>query len=153
MDIQERQLEFQKQVFELTSCSSPIKNEFSFSQNVIWIENFSYSPEEEVTFMRYFKTYEDLYTTDCVNWSDSKKARLLLGILGTTEQTKFINYILPRKASELTFADAVELLMELFSPKKSFFHKRWTCLNLTRKEEEDYATFASEVNKHCNDFK
>ena len=33
---QERQLEFQKQVLELTSHSSPIENEFSFSQKNIW---------------------------------------------------------------------------------------------------------------------
>ena len=41
--------------------------------------------------------------------------------------------------------------MELFNPKTSLFHKR--CLNLTRKEEEDYTTFAAVVNKHCNDFR
>ena len=27
------------------------------------------------------------------------------------------------------------------------------CHNLTRKEGEDYTTFASKVNKHCNDFR
>ena len=103
--------------------------------------------------MSYFRRYEDLYTTDCANWSDSKKVPLLLRKLGTTKHTKFIKYILPRKASELTFAEAVELIMEIFSPKKSLFHKRWRCLNLTRKKEEDYTTFASEANKHCDDFR
>ena len=43
--------------------------------------------------------------------------------------------------------------MELFSPKTSLFHKRWRCLNLTRKEGENYTTFASVVNKHCDDFR
>ena len=43
--------------------------------------------------------------------------------------------------------------MELFSPKTSLFHKRWQCLNLTRKEGEGYTTFASVVNKHCDDFR
>ena len=94
---QERQLEFQKQVLELTSRNSPIENEFSFSQNVIWsaIENFLYSPKEDVTFTSYFMRYDDLYTTYCANWSDSKKVRLLLRKLDTTEHTKFLNYILP----------------------------------------------------------
>ena len=27
------------------------------------------------------------------------------------------------------------------------------CFNLTRKEWEDYTTFASEVNSHCDDFR
>ena len=26
-------------------------------------------------------------------------------------------------------------------------------MNLSRKNDEDYTTFASEVNKHCDDFK
>ena len=57
------------------SHSCPTENEFSFLQNTIWsvIKNFLYSSEEDVTFISYFRRYEDLYTTDCVNWSDSKK--------------------------------------------------------------------------------
>ena len=43
--------------------------------------------------------------------------------------------------------------MKLFSPKTSLFHKRWRCLNLTRKEGENYTTFASVVNKHCDNFR
>ena len=45
---QEKQLEFQKQLLELTSLSNLIENEFSFSQNTIWsaIENFSYFPRK-----------------------------------------------------------------------------------------------------------
>ena len=60
---------------------------------------------------------------------------------------------MPRRASELTFAETVKLLMELFSTKRSLFHKRWRCLNLTRKEGEDYTTFTKEVNKLCDDFR
>ena len=60
---------------------------------------------------------------------------------------------MPRKTSELTFTEAVELLLELCSPKTYLFHKRWGCLNLTRKERDDYTTFAPIVNKHCEDFR
>ena len=87
------------------------------------------------------------YTKDCANWNDFKKF-VLLRKIGVTELTKFINYVLPRKASE-----SVELLMEVFRSKTSLFHKRWRYLNLTRKEGEDYTTFASEVNKHCDNFR
>ena len=89
---------------------------------------------------------------DCGNWSDSKKI-LLLGKRGINEHTQFVNHILPRKICELTFTGAVELLMELFTLKTSLFHKRWKCLNLTWKEREDFTTFASVVNKHCDDFR
>ena len=43
--------------------------------------------------------------------------------------------------------------MKLYCPKTSLFHKRWKCINVTRKESQDYTTFASVVNKHCDDFK
>ena len=91
--------------------------------------------------------------TECGNGSDSKKISLLLSKLGTTEHTKFVNYILPQKTCKLTFTEAVELLMKLFSLKTSLFHKRWKCLNLTRKGGEDFITFASLVNKHFDDYR
>ena len=37
----------------------------------------------------------DLYKSDCGNWSDSKKIRLIPSKLGITEHTKFVNHILP----------------------------------------------------------
>ena len=43
--------------------------------------------------------------------------------------------------------------MELFCLKTCLFHKRWKCLNRTRKEGVYFTTFASVVNKHCNDFR
>ena len=42
--------------------------------------------------------------------------------------------------------------MELYCPKTSLFHKRWKCINLTRKDDQDYITFASVLNRHCDDF-
>ena len=69
------------------------------------------------------------------------------------KHTKFMNYILPRKTSELTFTEVVKLLKEIFRLKTSLFHKRLKCMNLTKKDSEDYTTFASVVNEHCDDFK
>ena len=86
-----------------------------------------------------------------IYWTDSKEGRLLLNKLGTSEHTKFVNYILPRKACKLQFTEIVNILKKLFSCKTSF-HKRWKCLNLVRKQE-DFTIFAAIVNKHCDDFK
>ena len=88
-----------------------------------------------------------------MNWAESLKVRLLFRKLGTTKHTKFMNYILPRKISELTFTEVVKLLKEFFRLKNSLFHKRLKCMNLTKKDSEDYTTFASVVNEHCDDFK
>ena len=135
---------------KLTSRGNFIENEFYFSLNTIWcaIENFSYSSEYDVTFESNFRSYEDLYK---INWNDSKKIRLL-SKLSRTDHAKFVNYILPRKCCELTFTEAVELPMELFTLKTPLFYKRWKCRNLTKKEE-DFTTFVSVVNKHCNNFR
>ena len=71
--------------------------------------------------------------------------------LGAAEHNKFVDYIIPKLRSELSFDEAVKSLMELYCPKTSLFHKRWKCINLTRKEGQDYTTFASVVNSHCDD--
>ena len=122
-ELEEKQLEFQ-QVLELTSCRNSIENDFFFAEHHLdcdW-EIFPLS-EEDVTFASYFRRYEDLYKTDCWNWSDSKKICLRLCKLDTSEHTKYVNYILHQKNGDLTFTEAVELLMELFSRKISLFQK------------------------------
>ena len=126
-----------------------------FSQNTIWgaIDNFTYSQDEDITFASYFRRFEDFYATDCANWVDSYKVRLLLRKLSTTEHTKFENYVLAHKTSRLTFTEGLTLFTELFSPNTSLFHKKWKCMNLTRKDNEDYTLFALVVNKHFDDFK
>ena len=98
------------------------------------------------------RRYEDLFTVDCEDWTIAKKVRLLLRKLGTTEYSKFVDYILLKKTSELEFSEAVKLQPELFIPNMTLFHKRWKCFNLSKWDDEDYLTFASIVNKHCDDF-
>ena len=39
----------------------------------------------------------------------------------------------PKKTCELGFLEIIKLLSELFSSKTSLFHKRWKCLNLTKR--------------------
>ena len=53
----------------------------------------------------------------------------------------------------LTKKKLANLLSELFSSKTSLFHKRWKCLNLTKRDSDDYFGFASVDNKNCDDFK
>ena len=83
----------------------------------------------------------------------SKKVRLLFSKLGAAEHDKFMDYILPQKTSDLKFTENVKLLTGLFNPKASFFQKQWECLKQTKKYDEDYLTFSSVVNKHCDEFK
>ena len=80
-------------------ASNRNQENISFSQDAIVnaMTEFNCMPEEEVTFVSYFRRYEDLFITDCASWSDHKKVRLLLRKLGAVEYTKFMNYILPKK--------------------------------------------------------
>ena len=50
------------------------ENENAFSQNMTWgaIDNFTYSPDKDITFASYFRRFKDLYATDCVNRADKE---------------------------------------------------------------------------------
>ena len=139
---------------QILKNNSHTDNDTVFSQDSIWnaIDNFHYEQEEDKSFAAYYRRYEDFFSTDCKNWSD-QKTRQLLRKLETTEHNKFVDFILLRKTLELSFDEAVKLLTELFSPKTSLVHKRWKCLNLTKNDEDDFATYAGVVNKHCDEFK
>ena len=88
-------LELQKQpeaLFKSLSNNQPTDSTTIFTQNAVWnaLETFSYAPDEDKTFEAYYRTYEDICITDCVDWTDAKKkVRLLLRKLGTVEH-KFI---------------------------------------------------------------
>ena len=81
-----------------------------------------------------------------------KKVRLHLRKLETGSQQIHRLY-LTKKTCELGFLETVELMSELFSFKKSLFHKRCKCLNLTKMDSDDYLGFASVVNKNGDDLK
>ena len=80
------------------------------------------------------------------------KVRLLLQKLAAAEHNRFMDYIILKQTSKLSFDEAVKSLMELYCPKTSLFHKRWKCINLTCKEGQDYTTFDSVINRYCDDF-
>ena len=119
----------------LISRDQTLERNVAFLQSTVLntINDFIYCPESNQTFATYLKRYEDLYNIDCSIWSVQRKVCLLLSKLVAAEHDKFVDNILPQKTSDLTFTETVKLLTELFSPKTPFFHKRWKCLNLTKK--------------------
>ena len=62
-------------MYELSNRGQNVENENAYSQNAIWraIDNFTYAPEDEITFASYFRRYEDHYNTNCANWADFEK--------------------------------------------------------------------------------
>ena len=105
------------------------------------VDKFIYKPEE-VTFETYFRRYESISEKDCEEWPDEKK--FLLG--------KYINFILLRQPGEVTFRETIQILMKIFGELSTLFNTSWQCLNLTKKDCEDYMTFASTFNRYCERF-
>ena len=95
-------LELQKQqgaLFKSLCNNQPTDSTTIFTQNAVWnsLETFSYVPDEDKIFEAYYRIYEDIYITDCTDWTDAKKVRLLLRKLGTVKHNKFVDYILLKK--------------------------------------------------------
>ena len=102
------------------------------------LETFSYAPDEVKTFEAYYRRYDDIKITDCADWTDAKSPSTYMKArnCGTTS-LKIISYK-KKQTCELGFLETVKLLSELFSSKTSLFHKRWKCLNLTKRDSDDY---------------
>ena len=50
------------------------------------------------------------------------------------------------------FQETIQILTKIFREQTSLFNTCWQCLNLTKKNCEDYTTFASTVNRYCERF-
>lgn len=114
---------------------------------------FTFDPDSGVTFAAWYARYEDLFTFDAVLLPEAAKVRLLLRKLNTPEHQKYLDYILPKVPKDFTFAETVTKLKDIFGRKESLFSIRYKCLQLFKKKEEDFVTYASRINKHCEDFK
>ena len=69
------------------------------------------------------------------------------------EHKMYANFILPRHPSEISFQETIQISTKVFGEWCSLFNKHWQCLNLTKKENEDYTTFACIVNRECEKFR
>ena len=72
-------LELQKQqeaLFKSPSNNQPTDSTTIFTQNAVWnaLKTFPYAPDEDKTFRVIYRRYEDIYITDCADWTDAKKS-------------------------------------------------------------------------------
>lgn len=51
---------------------------------------------------------------------------------------KYANFIPPEKTGEICFEETENILTKFFSEKKSLLNTRCNCMNLTKKENEDF---------------
>ena len=116
------------------------------------LSEFKYDPDSGSTFPAYFHRYDAIFMKRCEQWSDEEKITLLHK-LGTEENTKYANLILPLKPVEITFSKTVEILLKIFHKRDSLFHTRYKCLNIVKQEDDDYVTYAGLVHAQSEAFK
>ena len=71
-------LELQKQqeaLFKSLSNNQRRDSSTIFSQNAVGnaLETFSYAPDEDKTVEAYYRRYENIYITDCADWTETNK--------------------------------------------------------------------------------
>ncbi|CAH8529728.1 unnamed protein product [Dicrocoelium dendriticum] len=110
---------------------------------------FRYDADAGITFESWFHKYEDLFRVDLAGASEDKRVRLMLRKLGAAEHEKFMNFILPKKSTDLTFDEAVATLSQIFGEQSSLFNIRYKCLTMTKRDDEDWVTYSSRVNREC----
>ncbi|CAI2738129.1 unnamed protein product, partial [Dicrocoelium dendriticum] len=116
------------------------------------ISEFLYDPGAQITFESWYKRYEDLFTVDLASQADAWKVRLLLRKLGTVEHQRYTNFILPKKPRDVPFGETVRTLSQIFGEQSSLFNTRYQCLQLTKRDADDFVTYAGIVNRECERF-
>nr|VZI00034.1 unnamed protein product [Spirometra erinaceieuropaei] len=116
------------------------------------ITEFLYDPQAHITFDSWYKRYEDLFSVDLAAQDDAWKARLLLRKLGAVEHERYANFILPKNPREVAFKDTVETLSQIFGEQSSLFNTRFQCLQLCKRDSDDFIPYAGIVNRECGRF-
>ena len=56
------------------------------------------------------------------------------------------------KNDEISFDETIKFLSSIFGKRNCLFHTRYKCLNLRKQEDEDFVSFAENVNQQCERF-
>lgn len=117
------------------------------------ITNFTYAPEEGMTFDSWYKRFEDIFNVDAKNLDDAARVRFLLRKLDAKAHEKFVNLILPKEPRDLKFEEVVNTLKDIFGPNTSRFSQRYKCLKIIKNSRDDIITYTSIVNSECEKFR
>ena len=109
---------------------------------------FDYRVQVSYVFQRIWNTIGKKYE----GWTDEKKVSLHLQTLGTDENYKYTNFGLPRRTGDISWEETVNILSSIFGEWVSLFQTRFSCLNMVKRENEDFVTYAGNVNRMCERF-
>nr|VZI15298.1 unnamed protein product [Spirometra erinaceieuropaei] len=111
------------------------------------IIEFLYDPQAHITFDSWYNRYEHMFSVDLAAEDDAWKVRLLLRKLGPVEQESYANFILHKNPREFTFKDTVQTLSQIFGEQSSLFNSRFQCLQLCKRDSDDFITYAGIINR------
>lgn len=97
LDLQVQQRNDTKVLYEAILLKNPVNSSFTAEGIANSITEFIFNLEEGVTFPAYFRRFETIFEKKCEGWTDEQKVSLLLQKLGTDENNKYTNFVLPRK--------------------------------------------------------
>lgn len=162
LELQQQHQELQQQILQQQkSLETILKQSTGERKNTVFsaegiansLSEFIYEPDSGITFPAYFKRFETIFTKRCQHWSDEERVTLLVQKLGTNENTKYSNLILPRKPEEVSFEETISILSKIFDERNSLFHTRYRCLNIVKADNEDFLAYAGTVNSLVEQFK
>ena len=97
MKSEERQNQMEELLFKSLNCTKAPKNDITMYST---IETFEYVPKNDKTFDAFYRWHEDVFNENSKEWSNEKKVRLLLRKLGTTEHSRFVDFILKKTTNK-----------------------------------------------------
>lgn len=113
---------------------------------------FEYNEEEKDTFDKWYRRYKDLFESSTHNLDDIAKIRLLMLKLSIPVHNRYLDVILPKVPTNLSFEETIKQLENLFGRHASIFNLRYNCLQTTKLADMDHLQYRSLVNRRCEDF-
>ena len=116
------------------------------------ITEFTYDAENGYTFNAWFSRWHDTFQHEFPDKDNNWKKQLLIQKLGTKENQSFVNFILPKRPSDLTFTETIAILTDIFGEQQSLFNIRCNCFKIAKNQSDDYVSYAGHVTHECERF-
>lgn len=115
---------------------------------------FTHDPETGLTFDIWYKhkRHKGIFLEDGSALSDGARVRLLLRKLDSPSFSRYARFILLKDPKDLNYEETVRNLESFFGPEESLFRARYNCITTTKKDSDDYVTYAALVNDRCEKF-
>ena len=116
------------------------------------MDTFVYDEHNGHTFEAWFDRYSGVIEVGAANLGDKGKIELILMKLDPSANSLYRQAIAPKAPGEFSFTDTITKLKSLFRKKVSLLRRRWNCLQMQRRPDEDIVAFGARVNKETEDF-